>query len=93
MFSVIGLDDHLVPLAVPFPQQRLASPDLPHWIAPPFIEWADCVLYACRDGERRLLRTEGTNVILAKNRYSLPTEVPLSWDALMQSMNGQEVQA
>ena len=73
--------------------QRLASPDLPQWIAAPFIEWADCVLYACRDGERRLLRTEGTNVILAKNRYSLPAEVPLSWGALMQSMNGKEVQA
>lgn len=68
--------------------QRLASPDLPQWIAAPFIEWADCVLYACRDGERRLLRTEGTNVILAKNRYSLPSEVDLTWSALMQAMSG-----
>ena len=66
--------------------QRLAAPDLPQWIAPPFIEWADCVLYACRDGKRRLLRTEGTNVILAKNRYSLPAELPLSWPALMQAL-------
>ncbi len=68
--------------------QRLASPDLPQWIAPPFIEWADCVLYAFRDCDGRKLRTEGTNVILAKNRYSLPSELPLSWDALMQSMSG-----
>ncbi len=65
---------------------RLAAPDLPHWISPPFIEWADCVLYASRDGDRRMLLTEGTNVILAKNRYSLPAEIPLSWPALMQAL-------
>jgi len=67
--------------------QRLASPDLPHWIAPPFIEWADAVLYAHRQDDRRLLLTEGTSVILAKNRYSLPAELPLSWSALMQAMS------
>jgi len=64
---------------------RLAAPDLPHWIAPPFIEWADCVLYAARDGEKRILKTEGSNVILAKNRYSLPAELELSWPALMRA--------
>lgn len=67
--------------------QRLASPDIPNWIAPPFIEWADAVLYAHRDDDRRKLLTEGTNVILAKNRYGLPTEVSLDWGALMQAMN------
>lgn len=66
--------------------QHLAAPDLPHWIAPPFIEWADCVLYARRDGDQRVLLTEGTNVILAKNRYDLPSELPLSWPALMQAL-------
>ncbi|MFW6042010.1 MAG: AAA family ATPase [Guyparkeria sp.] len=66
--------------------QRLASPDLPHWIAPPFIEWADCVLYAHRQDDQRLLLTEGTNVILAKNRYGLPAKLDLSWPALMQAM-------
>ena len=65
---------------------RLAAPDLPHWIAPPFIEWADAVLYASRDGDRRVLLTEGTNVILAKNRYGLPTELALSWPAMMQAL-------
>ena len=65
---------------------RLAAPDLPQWIAPPFIEWADCVLYAVRDGDRRVLKTEGSNVVLAKNRYSLPPEVDLSWPALMQAL-------
>ncbi|MCC7408104.1 MAG: ATP-binding protein [Phycisphaeraceae bacterium] len=65
---------------------RLAAPDLPHWIAAPFIEWADAVLYAAREGERRFLRTEGTNVVLAKNRYSLPVELPLSWPALMHAL-------
>lgn len=66
--------------------QRLASPDLPQWIAPPFVEWADAVLYACREDGERVLRTEGTNVILAKNRYGLPTHLPLSWSALMQAL-------
>jgi hypothetical protein len=67
--------------------QRLASPDLPHWIAPPFIEWADCVLYAHRQDDQRVLLTEGTNVILAKNRYGLQAKLPLSWPALMQAMS------
>jgi hypothetical protein len=66
--------------------QRLASPDLPHWIVPPFIEWADCVLYAHRQDDHRLLLTESTNVILAKNRYGLPTELDLMWPALMQAL-------
>ena len=62
---------------------RLATPDLPHWLAPPFIEWADAILYATRDGDQRKLITEETNLVLAKNRYSLPKELPLSWPALM----------
>ena len=70
--------------------QRLAAPDLPHWISPPFIEWADAVLYASRDGDRRTLLTEGTNVILAKNRYSLPAEVHLSWPSLMQALSNHK---
>ena len=68
---------------------RLAAPDLPQWIAPPFIEWADAVLYASRDGDSRTLLTEGTNVILAKNRYSLPAEIPLSWPSLMQALSNR----
>ncbi len=65
---------------------RLAGPDIPNWILPPFIEWADAVLYASRDGEQRVLRAEGTNVILAKNRYSLPAELPLSWQGFVNAM-------
>ncbi len=66
--------------------QFMASPDLPHWIAPPFIEWADCVLYARREGAHRVLLTEATNVVLAKNRYKLPPQLPLDWSALMQAL-------
>lgn len=65
---------------------RLAAPDIPHWVMPPFIEWADCVLYAHHQDDQRVLLTEGTNVILAKNRYGLPAELPLSWPALMQAL-------
>lgn len=66
--------------------QRMAAPDLPDWVAPTFIEWADAVLYAHRDGDSRTMLTEGTNVILAKNRYGLPSQLPLSWPALMQAL-------
>ena len=44
------------------------------------------MLYASRDGENRVLNTEGTNIVLAKNRYSLPVKLPLSWQALTDAM-------
>jgi len=39
------------------------------------------------DGGERVLRTVGSPACVAKNRYSLPDELPLSWSALMQAMN------
>ena len=65
---------------------RMAAPDLPDWILPPFVEWSDAILYASCDGEQRSLLTAGTNVILAKNRYSLPAKLPLSWQELVNAM-------
>jgi len=62
---------------------RLAGPDLPTLVAPPFIEWADAVLYAVHEAPRRYMMTEGTNIIVAKNRYSLPAELDLSWSAFV----------
>lgn len=35
---------------------------------------------------RRMLRVAETPACVAKNRYSLPDVIPLSWDALMQAM-------
>lgn len=62
---------------------RLASPDIPQWIAPTFIEWADAVLYASRESDgTRSLTTEGTNNITAKNRYGLPPKTALDWAEL-----------
>ncbi|MFO7900231.1 MAG: ATP-binding protein [Planctomycetota bacterium] len=67
---------------------QIAAPDLPQFIAPVFIEWADAVLYATRDTDgRRVLVTEGTNVVLAKNRYGLIGELPLSWQDLLAAMS------
>ena len=66
---------------------RLAAPDIPEWIAPVFIEWSDAVLYAGFGGEDRVMTTVGTNVILAKNRYSLPATLPLSWQALVDALS------
>ncbi|MFW5690784.1 MAG: hypothetical protein ACOCXY_03145, partial [Planctomycetota bacterium] len=39
------------------------------------------------DGGERVLRTVGSPACVAKNRYSLPAELPLSWSAIMQAMN------
>jgi len=62
---------------------RLAGPDIPGWIAPMFIEWADCVLYASREPDgTRILTTESTSTITAKNRYALPPRLALSWQEL-----------
>ena len=65
-------------------------------------EWVDAVLFATRrmrvdsttgkaapvgaDGGERILRTNGSPACIAKNRYGLPGEMPLSWDAFMQGM-------
>lgn len=58
-------------------------------------EWVDAVLFASRrmrvdsttgkaapvgaDGGERILRTNGSPACIAKNRFGLPTELPLSW--------------
>jgi hypothetical protein len=71
---------------------RLAAPDLPSWIAPMFIEWADAVLYIQQSDNQRSLRCVGSNVVLAKNRYSLPAELPLDWSALLAAITGNMTQ-
>ena len=38
-------------------------------------------------GGDRVLRTVGSPACLAKNRFSLPEELPLSWDALMTALS------
>ena len=65
-------------------------------------EWVDAVLFASRrlrvdsttgkaapvgaDGGERILRTNGSPACIAKNRYSLPSEMPLSWAAFLDGM-------
>ena len=39
-----------------------------------------------KDGGERILRCVGSPSCIAKNRYSLPAELPLSWAALMDAM-------
>jgi len=41
-----------------------------------------------RDGGERILRCVGSPSCVAKNRYSLPAELPLSWAAVMDAMTG-----
>ena len=40
-----------------------------------------------KDGGERVLRTVGSPACVAKNRYDLPAELPLSWPALMQALS------
>ena len=65
-------------------------------------EWVDAVLFAARrmrvdsdtgraapvgaDGGERVLRSNGSPACIAKNRYSLPSEMPLSWAAFLDGM-------
>lgn len=42
------------------------------------------------EGGERILRTVGGPSCVAKNRFSLPAELPLSWPALMQALAGGE---
>jgi hypothetical protein len=42
------------------------------------------------DGGERILRTIGGPACIAKNRFSLPSELPLSWDALIAGVTGKE---
>jgi hypothetical protein len=42
------------------------------------------------DGGERILRTLGGPACIAKNRFNLPAELPLSWDAFMNAMTGKE---
>ena len=37
------------------------------------------------DGGERILRTNGSPACIAKNRFSLPNEIPLRWDAFLQA--------
>jgi len=39
-----------------------------------------------KDGGERILRTVGSPACVAKNRFSLPEELPLSWSAFMAAM-------
>jgi len=41
-----------------------------------------------RDGGERVLRTVGSPACVAKNRFNLPAELPLSWPAVMQYLAG-----
>jgi len=41
------------------------------------------------DGGERILRCVGSPACVAKNRYGLPGELPLSWPALMAGLSGE----
>lgn len=44
---------------------------------------------AAKGAADRVLRCVGSPACVAKNRYGLPAELPLSWSELMQAMGGQ----
>ncbi len=53
-----------------------------------FVEWSDFVCLARYDGEGgRVLITEETPRALAKNRYGLPSVIPLTWQAFASAVS------
>jgi hypothetical protein len=46
-----------------------------------------------KDGGDRVLRAVGSPACVAKNRYDLPAELPLSWPALMQALTQDTITA
>ena len=69
-------------------------------------EWVDAVLFATRrmrvdsttgkaapvgaDGGERVMRANGSPAYIAKNRYSLPSEMQLSWAAFVQGLTAKK---
>ena len=69
-------------------------------------EWVDAVLFATKrmrvdsdtgraapvgaDGGERVLRSNGSPACIAKNRFGLPSEFPLSWPAFMAGLSGNK---
>jgi len=59
-----------------------------------FVEWSDFVCLARLDGEgQRVLITEENPRALAKNRYRLPSVIPLSWPAFTSAISSGLSQA
>lgn len=69
-------------------------------------EWVDAVLFATKrmrvdsdtgkaapvgaDGGERVLRSNGSPACIAKNRFGLPSEFPLSWPAFMTGLSASK---
>lgn len=66
-----------------------AAPALPEWILGTFVEWVDIVFYATDDQTGRNMRARGTPSVMAKNRYSLPDVIPMSWNVFMDAFEGK----
>lgn len=78
------------------------SPRLHKQAASLISEWVDAILFVTRkmrvdrennkatpigaDGGDRIMRTQGSPAVVAKNRYSLPAELPLSWKAFVEAV-------
>lgn len=69
--------------------RTMAIPDIEPWIRAPFTEWVDAVIYVRQD---RVMVTEGSGTVLAKNRYQLPPEIPLSWAQLAAGISKPKTQ-
>ncbi len=76
------------------------SPRLHKHAAAFLSEWADCVLFATwkmnphktkEEQNGRILRTVCGPHCVAKNRFGLPPEIPLSWPELMACLSGPAV--
>lgn len=63
---------------------RLAEPKILAGFASMFQEWADAILYASVENDGgRVVVTQMTNTVTAKNRYGLPAHMKLDWNELV----------
>lgn len=65
---------------------RRASPAVPPEYIGMFTEWVDALLYAHMDGDKRMVTTRCTNVVVAKNRFGMEQDMPLDWPTLASAM-------
>jgi hypothetical protein len=68
---------------------RVANPDLPEFVLPIFLEWADAILYGsiAQDGSR-VMQTQMTGSVTAKNRYSMPPLIAMDWGTIVAGVRG-----
>lgn len=62
------------------------GPNLPEDFQETFVSWASFVCVAQIIGDERVLLTEGSEMLIAKNRFDMPELVPMTWKGFVGNM-------